>query len=59
MVKAQILKNAQNGIVGGSGNNNQGQNNGGQQYSSLKQEQLMNGYFDSNGVWKEVWQLNY
>lgn len=28
-------------------------------YSGLTKEQMMNGYTDSNGVWKESWQINY
>ena len=28
-------------------------------YSGMTREQMMNGYMDSTGVWKESWQVNY
>jgi Calcium-activated BK potassium channel alpha subunit len=28
-------------------------------YSGMTKEQMMNGYMDSNGIWKESWQINY
>jgi hypothetical protein len=25
----------------------------------MTKEQMMNGYMDNNGIWKESWQINY
>ena len=41
--------------IGKLGNASEGQRNNG----TLQMDEIQNGYMDSNGVWKESWQVNY